>query len=133
MTLERENSMKEYIWKSKKHLWCGLPWTFTDYAFDQERFYLATGILNKSYDEVRLYRVLDISLKVSLSQRIFGLGTIALKTSDKTLGDFEIVNIKNAKGVMEMLSETVEAEREKKHVMSREYMSENDDGDDDDF
>ena len=39
--------------------------------------------------------------------------------------------IKDAKGVMEMLSQTVEAEREKKHVMSREYMSESDDDDGD--
>ena len=122
--------MKDYIWRSRKRLWCGLPWTFTIYAFDKERFYLETGFLSKKYDEVRLYRILDISLQVSLMQRIFGMGTIKLKTSDKSLGDFEIINIKDARGVNEMLSERIEAEREKKHVMNREYMSDGDDDND---
>ncbi|MCR5785199.1 MAG: PH domain-containing protein [Eubacterium sp.] len=114
------------LWKARKRIWCGLPWTFTVYSFDEERFYLDRGFLNKRQDEMRLYRVLDLGVTRSLIQRIFGMGTIAVKSSDKTLGDFEIKNIKNVMDVKEQLSNLVEENREKKRVVSREYMTDDD-------
>ena len=76
-----------------------------------------------------------ISLKRTLAQRIFGLGTIKCCSADKTLGDFEIKNIKKSKDVKELLSEMVENERNRKKVTSREFIdhedSEFDDGHDD--
>lgn len=50
---------------------------------------------------------------------MFGLGTIKCCSADKTLGDFEIKNIKKSKDVKEMLSEMVEEERNRKEVTSR--------------
>lgn len=49
---------------------------------------------------------------------MFGLGTIKCCSADKTLGDFEIKNIKKSKDVKEMLSEMVEEERNRKKVTS---------------
>lgn len=46
-------------------------------------------------DEVRLYRIIDISLNRTLGQRMFGLGTIKCCSADKTLGDFEIKTSRN--------------------------------------
>lgn len=110
----------EIIWKERKRIWCGLPLTFTVYSFDEERFYEETGFLNQRQDEVRLYRILDISMSRSLVQRIFGLGTIHVNSSDQTLGDFEIKNIRNVKEIKEQLSELVEQQRDKKRVHTRE-------------
>ena len=83
-------------------------------------------------DEVRLYRIMDLSLERKLWQRLFGLGTIKCCSADKTLGDFEIKNIKDSKNVKEMISELVEEERSRKRVSSREYISHDMDDDDDD-
>lgn len=55
----------------RKRIWCGLPWTFTIYSFDTERFYIKSGFLNQRQDEVRLYRILDLSVTRTLGQRIF--------------------------------------------------------------
>lgn len=110
----------EIIWKERKRIWCGLPLTFTVYSFDEERFYEETGFLNQRQDEVRLYRILDISMSRSLVQRIFGLGTIHVNSSDQTLGDFQIRNIRNVKEIKEQLSELVEQQRDKKRVHTRE-------------
>lgn len=121
----------ERLWKERKRIWCGLPWTFTVYSFDEDRFYIDTGILNKRQDEVRLYRIMDVSVTRSLMQRIFGMGTIQVKSSDKSTGDFEIKNIKNVMDVKEQLSELIEKNRDKKHVVSREYMYDSNDMDDD--
>lgn len=124
------------IWEDRKRTWCGLPWTFTKYSFDGERLYVEHGFLNQRSDEVRLYRITDISLVCTLWQRIFGIGTLHLNTVDKTLGNFSLVNIKKPKEVKELLSTTVEEQRDKKRVSSREmYISDNgedDDGDSDD-
>jgi len=117
------------LWKERKRIWCGLPWTFTVYSFDEERIFVDTGFFNKRQDEIRMYRVLDITMTRSFGQRIFGMGSIQLKTSDKTMGDFEIKNIKKVKNVKMQLSDLIETNREKKRVVSREFMSSND-GDD---
>lgn len=118
-----------YIWQDRKRwLLFGLPWTFTRYGLTEEKILIKTGFFTLVNDEVRLYRIMDLSLKQTLIQRIFNLGTITVTSNDKSLGDFEIKNIKNAEAVKEMLSNKVEEERIKKRVSSREFMSS--DGDD---
>ena len=117
------------IWRERKRICCGLPWTFTVYSFDEERIFVDTGFFTKRQDEIRMYRVLDISVTRTFGQRIFGMGTIHLKTSDQTMGDFDIKNIKKVMDVKSQLSDLIEANREKKRVVSREFMSGSDDND----
>ena len=117
------------LWRARKRIWCGFPWTFTVYSFDEERIFVDTGFLNKRQDEIRMYRVLDITVTRKFVQRIFGMGSIQLKTSDKTMGDFEIKNIKKVMDVKRQLSDLIEENREKKRVVSREFMSGNDSDD----
>lgn len=126
--------MGEILFKAKKRIWCGLPWTFTTYSFDEERIFIESGVFNKQEDEVRLYRVLDISLTRSFIQRIFKMGTIKIDSSDKTMKCFEMKNIKEPKEVKEQLSQLVEEERQRKRITGREYMTDHDhDGFADDF
>ena len=110
-------------WYDRMRLWCGLPWTFTKYGMSDDRLFVEKGLFNVRGMEVRLYRILNISIQRSLIQRIFGLGTIHLDSTDKDLSCFDIVNIKNSESVMEMISEAVEAERLRNRVASREFMS----------
>lgn len=127
--------MPNIVWKDRKRTLFGLPWSFTKYSLSDDRLFISTGFFNTKEDEVRLYRIMDISLNRTLGQRIFGLGTIKCCSADKTLGDFEIKNIKKSKDVKELLSEMVENERNRKKVTSREFIdhedSEFDDGHDD--
>ena len=126
--------MGELLFQQRKRNWCGLPWSFTVYSFDAERLFIKTGVLNIKEDEIRLYRILDLSLKKSFGQRIFGLGTITVDSSDKTMKCFEIKNIKNAKEVKEQLSQLVEEERQRKRISGREFMTDHDhDGYADDY
>lgn len=123
----------KYLWNERKRLWCGLPWTFTKYALSEDRLFVTTGLLKTEENEVRLYRVLDLSLTRTLIQKIFGLGTVKISSSDKTLGNFQLINIKNPEQVKEQLSELVEENRDKKRVTSREFMGEELDADDDEY
>ncbi len=118
------------LWKDRKRTFLGLPLSFTKYCLTDDRLFIETGFFNSVENEVRLYRILDLQLSRSLGQKIFGLGTIKVKSADKTMGDFEIKNIKNSKAVKEQLSNLVEEMRDKKRVVNREMMV--DDTDDDD-
>jgi len=125
--------MGELVFKQRKRNWCGLPWSFTIYSFDEERLFIERGVFTKREDEVRLYRILDISLQRSFIQRIFKMGTITVDSSDKTMKNFELKNIKNSKEVKEQLSQLVEEERQRKRITGREFMGDYDhDGFDDD-
>lgn len=120
---------KEVLWKARKCIWCGLPWTFTIYSLTNDRILIKYGIFNITEEEVRLYRIKDLTLKRSFMQRIFGLGTINIVSSDSSMKNFSIINIKNSIDLKEKLSELVEQERQKKRVYSREYMVDSDDED----
>ena len=117
----------EYLWSDKKRTLFGLPISFTKYALNEERLFIEKGFLNKTEDEVRLYRIMDVSLQRSFGQRFFGVGTIHCCSADKTLGDFDIVSIKKPREVKEQLSQLVEEQRMAKKVTNREFMSDVDD------
>ncbi|MDO5154972.1 MAG: PH domain-containing protein [Eubacteriales bacterium] len=123
----------ELLWKDRKRTFLGLPWSFTKYSLDEERLFIKTGFLTQQEDEVRLYRIMDISLTRTLGQRLVGVGTIHCSSADKTMGDFDIKSIKKPQDVKEMLSQLVEEQRDKKRVTNREHMVDHEHCDHDDM
>lgn len=120
----------KYDWYDRKRTLFGFPWSFTRYMFNQEKLIIKTGFLSTHEEEVRLYRIMDVTLSRTLGQRIFGLGTIVVNSSDKTTPTFEIKRIKRSEYVKNLLSDYVEAARKKNRVSAREFMV-GDDTDDD--
>ena len=122
-----QTNQNEILWKARKRLtFFGLPWTFTVYRLTNDRLLIKTGFFTTREDEVRLYRILDISLKRTLIQKIFGLGTIQCHSSDKTMGHFDIINVKHSYDVKNLLSDLIEKERMEKRVSNREFISDPD-------
>lgn len=120
---KKEKVEMNYVWRDRKRTIFGLPISFTVYRLTEEKLLMQTGFLNIQEEEVRLYRIMDITLKRSLWQRIFGVGTIHCCSADKSTPEFDIVSVKNPMWVKEMLSDRVEEEREKKKVSGREFMT----------
>ena len=114
------------VWKDRKRTFLGLPLSFTVYKLTEEKLMIETGFLNKKEEEVRLYRVLDLTLNRPLGQRLFGLGTIHCCTADKSTPEFDILKVKDAVRVKNLLSDLVEAQREAKRVSGREFMDNED-------
>ena len=123
---------KDIIWTDRKRIIFGLPWTFTKYILTKEKLLVETGILNKDQEEIRLYRIMDMTLRRSLWQRLFGLGTIHCCTADKSSPELDIKWIPDSENVKELLADLVEAERMEKRVSSREFFSDSDGDLDDD-
>jgi hypothetical protein len=126
----KETAMKDVqmdiIWRERKRNIFGMPLSFTVYSLTEERLFIETGLFNSVENEVRLYRILDVQLRRSFMQKIFGIGTIAISSSDKSLGDFVLKNVKKPKVVKELISKNVEIQRELKRVVNREIISGND-------
>ena len=123
--------MEKEVWSDRKRvLFFGLPLSFTTYRLTSNRLFINSGLLTQTQDEVRLYRITDVSLSRTLIQRIFGLSTIHCNSSDKTLGNFDIVNVKDGESVKELLSQSVEQERIARRVYTRENMVDAIDDDD---
>ena len=115
-------NFKNALWSDKKRSIFGLPLTFTRYSLFEDKLIIDTGCFTKTQDEVRLYRILDITLKKTLGQRIFGLGSIYIESSDKSMGDFVIKNIKNSEIVKDQISDLVEQVRQINNIAPKEFM-----------
>lgn len=113
----------DYVWKDRKRTFLGLPWSFTRYRLTEEKLIIDTGFFTRKEDEIRLYRIMDIGLKRSLGERLFGLGTIHCCSGDKTSPEFDIKRIKKSRDVKELLSDLVEKRRMEQRVGVREYMT----------
>ena len=113
----------EVKWKDRKRTIFGLPWSFTRYRLTDDKLIVSTGLLSINEEEIRLYRIMVVTLKRSLGERLWGLGTIHLCSSDKTTPEIDIKRVRQSADVKEMLSDMVEVARKKNRVSAREFMS----------
>lgn len=120
-------SEQPYVWRDRKRILFGLPWTFTKYFLTEEKLMIETGVLSRTEEEIRLYRIMDITMKRSLGEQIFNLGTIHCCSADKSTPEFNIRRIKNPAKVKNMLSDMVEAERMAKRIGGREFFGDDED------
>ena len=120
----------ECLWKDRKrHL--GLPLSFTRYRLSADRLFISEGFLNIRDDEVLLYRVRDIDTRRSLWQRIFGVGTVTVVSSDKTMPTLVLKNIKDPLMVKELIHNQVEEMKIQRRVRFGEIMTTDADDDSD--
>jgi len=112
----------DYIWKDRKRYF-GLPLSFTRYAMSEDRLFTSVGFLNIKDDEVLLYRVRDIDTNRSLWQRLFGVGTVTVVSSDKTMPALVLKNIKNPVHIKELIHNQVEEMKLKRRVRVGEIMN----------
>lgn len=114
--------MSEIIWKDKKRPILGLPLSFTKYTLTNEKLIIDTGILARTQEEIRLYRITDFSVKQSILQRLFGVGNITIYSSDNTQREFTIYDVKKPYVIKDILSDKVEKERDKKGIVTGEFL-----------
>ena len=111
----------QYLWQDRKRYF-GLPLSFTRYMLSDDRLFTSVGFLNIKDDEILLYRVRDIDLSRSLWQRIFGVGTVTVLSSDKTMPTLVLKNIKDPMFVKELIHKQVEELKIKRRVRVGEIM-----------
>ena len=128
----------EYIWKDRKRI-LGMPLSFTRYAMSKDRLFLSEGFFSIKDDEILLYRVRDIDTSRNLWQRLFGVGTVVVMSSDKSMPTLVLKNIKDPLEVKEKIHKQVEEMKIQRRmrigeIMGSDLQDNDDDSDlDDDF
>ena len=117
------------LWSDRKRYF-GLPLSFTKYAVSEDRLFQSSGILNLKYEEILLYRIRDISLSRSFGQRLFGVGSITVTSSDKSRPVLVIQNVKDAAAVKELIHQQVEEMKISRRIRYGEIATFGDDMDD---
>ena len=118
------------LWKDRKRYF-GLPLSFTRYSLSEDRLFVSEGFLNIKDDEILLYRVRDIDTRRSLWQRLFGVGTVTVISSDKTMPNLVLKNVKDPVFVKELIHKQVEEMKIQRRVRFGEIMGTDLDNDDD--
>lgn len=83
----------------------------THYRLTTQRLHSKTGILTQVVEQTELYRVRDYRVTKPLIQRLFGLGSLDIVSSDTTQPSFRFSAIKDPEGVADLLRGHVEASR----------------------
>ncbi|OPZ22901.1 MAG: Bacterial membrane flanked domain protein [candidate division BRC1 bacterium ADurb.BinA364] len=81
-----------------------------------QRLLKKIGVFARRTDVLEIYRVKDISMTESIFERMFGLGTIVLNTSDQTTPIVKLQSIKDPRDLVDKIRHNVERRRVEKGV-----------------
>lgn len=127
METQQNKEGKQIAFKERKRiLFFGLPFTFTVYTIGNIVVTVDTGFFNKEENDCYMYKIQDVTLKQSLLERMFGLGTVVCYTGDTTSPQLVIQHIKHAKEVKEYLLEESESARLKRRTLNMQNIGADD-------
>jgi hypothetical protein len=105
-------------------LWEGRPFLslMTFYQITNQRVRIVRGLLGKDRDDIELIRIQDLDLNQSLGERFLNVGDILMKSSDPTLPDVRLNNIRFVDEVHQVLRSAMLAARKKYRYSVQEEM-----------
>ncbi len=112
-------------WVDRKRYF-GLPISFTRYFILEKegewlKLFCETGVLSSHYEEIQLYKVEDFSIHQTFGDKMFGVGTIHIKSSDKTMPNFKILKVKQPYQVYDKIANLVARDRKDKNFRWGEF------------
>lgn len=114
-------SETKILWRDRKRF-LGMPLSFTRYRLSENRIFCEKGFFSLHEEEILLYRIRDLELRMSLGQRICGVGSVLIHSSDKTTPVLELKNIKNPRDVKEQIYRQVEACKDRRRMRTMEFV-----------
>ncbi len=99
-------------------LFLGLPWTFTKYEIRDNVLTVIKGFFTVKEDDCYMYKISDVEITSSLMQRICGMSTITLFTSDVTDRTIVMKNIKHGREIKDFLLQASESARLRRRTVS---------------
>src|SRR5690554_4664520 len=100
------------LWKDRKRFW-GMPLSFTRYSVVESpgswvKVFYEIGLLSTKIEEVHVYRIFDISIRQSVFDKMFGVGTVILHCKDMSMARLYLAKIKNPFQVRDLITDLVE-------------------------
>ena len=127
LTAKGELQYKEY----GRLLLFGIPWFFKRYEIYDNEMTIISGFLSIKEDDCFMYKITDVELSRSFLQRLAGLSTITLFTSDVTDKTIVMKNIKHGREIKDFINQESERARLRRRTVNMQNIGFNDDIDGD--
>jgi membrane protein YdbS with pleckstrin-like domain len=101
-------------------VWCGLALVYfyrrltVHYRLSTYRFFHDKGLLSRTGNRVEVIDVDDVTVKQGPIDRLFGVGTISIRSSDTTDPELRLPGIENVRAVADLIDGTRRAERQRR-------------------
>ena len=112
-----EEAEEKEIWRGRPYLTVG-----TVYELTTQRIRVLRGILGNRVEEVELVRVRDTKFKQHLGERMLDVGDITVISTDPTMPELVLNNVKNPIEVRELIRKAVIEEKNRRGLRYREEM-----------
>lgn len=115
---------EDILWYDRKRVTIfALPWSFDKYVLTKSKLLVEQGFFNTREEEIKLYRITDVSYSQTLFERIGKTGSIKILSNDTSSPEIVLKHVKNAKQVKDVISKTIEEARNNAGVKTSEMVS----------
>ena len=95
----------------------------TRYRLTTQRLFAQTGLIAKHLEEVELFRVKDVTLRQGVLDRLLGVGTVTVLSTDDTAPELELAGIRDPLAAKEALRTAFRAARQREGLRTGEFIA----------
>ena len=88
----------------------------------RQRLFAQTGLIAKNLEEVELFRVKDVTLRQGVLDRLLGVGTVTVLSTDDTAPELELAGIRDPLAAKEALRTAFRAARQREGLRTAEFI-----------
>lgn len=82
------------------------------YEVNADRIEFSRGILDRRVDNLDMFRVIDLKLRKNIIDCVFGIGTVALETTDKSDPQFVFKKVRHCRDLYDVIKKaSLDADR----------------------
>lgn len=111
------NSEEQILWEGRPFLSIGEYYVITN-----DRIRSFTGLLSRSVENLELVRLQDVNYRQGVSERMFGIGDIYLRSADPSSPETTLRNVKDPEAVTSLIRKAWLDARKRYGVRFREEM-----------
>ena len=94
----------------------------TRYRLTSQRLFAQTGLIAKNLEEVELFRVKDVTLSQGVLDRLLGVGTVTVLSTDDTAPELDLAGIRDPLAAKEALRTAFRAARQREGLRTAEFI-----------
>ena len=95
----------------------------TRYRLTNQRLFAETGLIAKNLEEVELFRVKDVTLRQGVLDRLLGVGTVTVLSTDDTAPELALAGVRDPLAAKEALRTAFRAARQREGMRTGEFIA----------
>ena len=95
----------------------------TRYRLTTQRLFAETGLIAKNLEEVELFRVKDVTLRQGVLDRLLGVGTVTVLSTDDTAPELALAGVRDPLAAKEALRTAFRAARQREGLRIGEFIA----------